>query len=123
MSKRIKKYQKQYLVKKNKEAFELLADKYNWIYHSEDKNTYKVSFVDELVGYRIDIYLSTLSIGLLSLITSDTAWFKRSNLGFLEEILKFPAKYENEGYVPQNTIMKKKKVLDKEFEGVLLRDD
>jgi len=123
MSKRIKKYQKQYLVKKNREAFEFLADKYRWTYHSEDKNTYKVSFVDELGRYRIDIYLSTLSIGLLSLITSDITWFKRSNLNFLEEILKFPTKYETEGYISKDTIMKKRKVLNKEFEGVLLRDD
>lgn len=97
MSKAAKKLQKEVLIKQRHNAVKELAEKYGWAYANGDKNTYKVCYIDRMGIYRADIYLSTLTIGLLPIETGqDMIWFKKIGYDKLEEILKEPIKYEIE---------------------------
>lgn len=72
---------------------EKLAKKYNWRYDSQDSSTYRVSFKDELSIYRIDIYLSKMTVGLLP-VGDKPIFYKRQNLEMIEMILKHPHEFE-----------------------------
>ncbi len=95
MSKIAKKLQKRELVRRNRIAVEKIAHKSNCYYDSYDDNSYRLSFKDELGVYRIDIYLSTMTVGLIPIMNEDNSkWFKRKTLGFVEEIMSNPVKFE-----------------------------
>lgn len=79
-------------IQKKKELISL-AKKYNWRLDSEDKNNGRISFKDELSIYRMDIYLSKMTVGLLP-IGDKPIWFKRRNMKMIEEMLSQPSKFE-----------------------------
>lgn len=73
---------------------EKLATKHKWTYVSNDLKTFRISYKDELSIYRIDIYLTKMTVCLLPAGLSPV-YYKRQNLEMLEAIFKNPAKYEN----------------------------
>lgn len=70
-----------------------IASKFKWTYVSNDMNNYRVSFKDELSIYRVDIYLSKMTVCLLP-AGEKPVYFKRQNLEMLEGIFKQPHAYE-----------------------------
>lgn len=95
MSKISKKLQKQVMISQRQKVIEGFAKKYGWAFSGEDENTYKVVYIDKMGTHRVDIYLSTLSVGLLALMTgSEMKWLKNSDFDKVESIFKNPVKYE-----------------------------
>jgi hypothetical protein len=95
MSKKLKKREKQLLITNRHKTVEELADKYKWSFVGGDRNTYKVSYIDSMGIYRADVYLSTLSVGLLPIGAGlEMKWFKKIDYKKIEDILKSPTKYE-----------------------------
>lgn len=72
---------------------EPIAQKYNWIYLNNDLQTFRVSYTDELAIWRIDIYLSKMTVCLIPK-GSKPMYYKRTDLEHLEKIFKNPYKYE-----------------------------
>lgn len=79
--------------RKKMALIELIAVKYMWIYTSNDLQTFRVSYSDELSIWRIDIYLSKMTVCLLPK-GAKPKYFKRQNLERIEDIFKNPYKYE-----------------------------
>lgn len=94
-NKRIKRLQKTELVNRNRFAVDLIADKCYCTFDSYDKNSYRYSFKDELCVYRIDVYLSTLTVGIIPLVPEvDPIFLKKQSFNDIEEIMSNPAKFE-----------------------------
>lgn len=72
---------------------EKIALKHNWRMHSTDSKTYRVSYKDELSIYRVDVYLSKMTVCLLP-VGDNGIYFKRQNLELIEAILKSPHEFE-----------------------------
>ena len=79
--------------KKKLGLIEKIAQKHKWTYVSNDLNTFRVSYKDELSIYRIDIYLSKMTVCLLP-AGDKPVYFKRQNLEMIEAIFKQPHAYE-----------------------------
>lgn len=79
--------------KKKSKLIGEIAKKYDWRSHSEDSATYRVSYKDELSIYRIDIYLSRMTVCLLP-VGDKGSFFKRQNLKMIEAIFKDPHEFE-----------------------------
>ena len=72
------------------ELVDPLADKYGWEYDSTCEKTYRVSYLKGM--YRADIYLSTMTIGLIVKKGRDV-FFRKKDIGMVELILKRPDYY------------------------------
>jgi hypothetical protein len=94
MVSRAKKLQKEELVKRNREAIDLIARRTLSIFDFYDGNTYMVSYLDPRGEYRINIYLSTLTVGLQRENRERVDYFRRKNLGFIERLMSDPGKYD-----------------------------
>lgn len=69
-----------------------LAKKCRWETHSTDSNTFRISLKDELSIYRIDIYLSKMTICFLP-TGEKPKYFKRQNLKMIENIMLHPENF------------------------------
>ena len=79
---------------KNKfNLIEKISIKYKWTYISSDLKTFRVSYKDEWSMYRIDIYLSKMTVCLLP-AGDKPVYYKRQNLEMIEAIFKQPHAYE-----------------------------
>jgi len=95
MYKKNKSIQKKYLVAKNKELVTKLAVKYNWVFHSEDFINYRYSIVDYHGIYRINIYLSTMTVGLLPIgVREYDFWYKNLSFAAIEDMFNNPSRYD-----------------------------
>lgn len=79
--------------KKKLGLIEKIAQKHRWTYVSNDLNTFRISYKDELSIYRIDIYLSKMTV-CLSPAGDKPVYFKRQNFEMIEAIFKQPHAYE-----------------------------
>lgn len=79
--------------RRKKKLVEEVAKKHCWLYYSTDSKTYRISFKDNLSIYRIDIYLSKMTVVLLP--SGDTpTYHKRQNIEMIDAIMKEPYKFE-----------------------------
>ena len=98
--KRIKYLQKQELVRRNKLVIDKIAFSFNYNFHSYHSDSYRYSLTDELNKFRVDIYLSTLTIGIMSVNNGDNCkYYKRKDLAFIEGIMATPENYLKTGEI------------------------
>lgn len=72
---------------------EPIAAKYKWTYSGNDIKTFRISYADELSIWRIDIYLSKMTVCMLPK-GGNPKYFKRQNLEKIEQIFRNPYRYE-----------------------------
>lgn len=95
MSKEGKKQRKQLIISQRSDSVKSIANKYGWKFSDGDRKTYKLCFIDKLGIYRLDIFLSTFTIGLLALETNKPQrWFRKLGYDKVKDIFKSPTKYE-----------------------------
>lgn len=95
MSKKFDRKKHRFQIDQNKIEINVLARKYNWKFCSQDLITHRISFIDELKIYRMDVFVTTFTIGLLPLgLGTFSKWYRRKDITFLEEMFKHPTVYE-----------------------------
>lgn len=70
-----------------------IAVKYKWSYVSSDFKTFRLSFKDNYSLYRLDIYLSKMTVCLIP-VGGKPVYLKHQDLVMLEDIFEDPLKYE-----------------------------
>jgi hypothetical protein len=72
-----------------KKLIDTIASKYKWTSISNDSNTGRLSYNDELSVYRVDIYTSKMTVCILP--SGDKPIYrKRQNLEMIDTIFKNP---------------------------------
>lgn len=80
----------------NKQVVQIkqIADKYLWRFESKDVSTSRVSFIDEFKIYRIDLYLSKMTICLICK-GEKTIYLKKQTTSQIEKVFKQPYSIKN----------------------------
>lgn len=77
---------------KRNELLEIAA-KYKWTYYNSDENNYRVSFVDELLIYRVDIYVSKMTVCFIQ-AGYKNVYLKHQSLEMIKTIFQHPYIYK-----------------------------
>jgi hypothetical protein len=75
--------------KTKKKLIDSVASKYNWNNISNDSNCGRLSYMDELSVYRIDIYTSKMTVCILP-AGDKPIYKKRQNIEMIEKVFKNP---------------------------------
>ena len=79
--------------KKKMSLIQPIADKYKFLVVGNDPHTSRLTLKDELSIWRIDIYLTKMTV-VFQPAGGKIKYYKRFNLEKIEDLLKNPYKYE-----------------------------
>lgn len=78
--------------KQKKQRIDKIAASYSWSSLPSDESNGRISYIDELNVYRIDIYTSKMTVCILPKGDKPT-YMKRQNFDMIDNILKNPFVY------------------------------
>jgi len=88
MSKIAKKLQKAELLRINTEKAVAIANKNRFTYCGFDDSNSKVSFYDQDASYRFDVFATTMTIGVISMLTrGDQVFYRNQTFEDLEKLM------------------------------------
>ena len=82
------KIQKEELIRVNCEKSIELANENGFNYNDFDESNHRLSFYDANKSYRLDVYVTTMTIGVVSMLTrGDAVWYKNQTFADLKRIM------------------------------------